>query len=169
MIGLFALGGLALQFIGEEGAAPQTEVATAESGSFSEDLARLVAAPASAADGQNTAGQPIPSASAGLTASSEDMMAKMTAGTLAVLRGSGRTEGGAATATVAPAPTSDAAAGSELLRMVMTAHEQGQSDAYIDRLLNDAYSRQAITVPAGLIGADGRVDTATILSLFIQK
>ncbi|MCG7627186.1 hypothetical protein MHM88_05165 [Epibacterium sp. MM17-32] len=105
-------------------------------------------------------------AAAGSTAAGEDLIAKMTQGTLAALR-SGAASPAAAPA--APATAAETASVSALYQMVMTAHAQGQSEAYIDQLLNDAHARQQITVPEGLIGADGRVDTATILSLLIQK
>ncbi|MCG7621825.1 hypothetical protein [Epibacterium sp. Ofav1-8] len=105
-------------------------------------------------------------AAAGSTAAGEDLIAKMTQGTLAALRSGAASP---ATAPAAPATAAETASVSALYQMVMTAHAQGQSEAYIDQLLNDAHARQQITVPEGLIGADGRVDTSTILSLLIQK
>ncbi|WP_241479047.1 hypothetical protein [Leisingera sp. ANG-M1] len=105
-------------------------------------------------------------AAAGLEAagsSGEDaLVARITAGTLAALR-SKQAEPGAA-AEAAPAVSAESTA---LFKMVMTAAAQGQSEAYIDQLVNGAYERQEITVPASLIGADGRVDTATLLALFV--
>ncbi|MHA7852494.1 hypothetical protein [Roseovarius sp.] len=71
--------------------------------------------------------------------------------------------------TVQPA-TPDAAArmaeNNPLYRMVAEAIAQGQSDAYIDRLLNLAHQRGEITVPPGLIKPDGTVDTKTVIALF---
>ncbi|MBY6069243.1 hypothetical protein KUW17_21040 [Leisingera aquaemixtae] len=86
----------------------------------------------------------------------EALVARITEGTLAALR-SKQAAGSAAPATVD---------GSALYKMVRSAAAQGQSEAYIDQLVNSAYERGEITVPAGLIGAGGRVDTATLLALF---
>jgi len=128
----------------------------------------LPAAAAGQGGAQSAADQGASSAlaAAGSTAAGEDLIAKMTQGTLAALRSGAASP---ATAPAAPATAAETASVSALYQMVMTAHAQGQSEAYIDQLLNDAHARQQITVPEGLIGADGRVDTATILSLLIQK
>ncbi|WP_291727685.1 hypothetical protein [Leisingera sp. F5] len=96
-------------------------------------------------------------------ASGEDaMVARITAGTLAALRSKQvNPENLNQAAAAAPAE------GTALYKMVLTAAAQGQSEAYIDQLVNGAYERKEITVPASLIGADGRVDTATLLALFV--
>ncbi|MDC0657528.1 hypothetical protein N6L27_05925 [Leisingera sp. SS27] len=99
----------------------------------------------------------------GSAASGEDaLVARITEGTLAALRSKQ-----AQPAAAVPEAPAAAAEGSALYKMVATAAAQGQSAAYIDQLVNGAYERQEITVPASLIGADGRVDTATLLALFV--
>lgn len=96
--------------------------------------------------------------------SGEDaLVARITAGTLAALRSKQAEPGPAAPAAAPAAP----AEGTALFRMVMTAAAQGQSEAYIDQMVNGAYARREITVPASLIDASGRVDTATLLALFV--
>ncbi|CUH77790.1 hypothetical protein TRM7557_01585 [Tritonibacter multivorans] len=97
---------------------------------------------------------------------SDKMIAKMTAGTLAALRGQGTADAAAPTAAQSAA---DEAAVSALYSMVVTAVSQGQSEGYIDQLVNDAYAKGEIAVPAGLIDGTGRVDTQSILSLFIAQ
>ncbi|QDI74975.1 hypothetical protein [Leisingera aquaemixtae] len=96
--------------------------------------------------------------------SGEDaLVARITAGTLAALRSKQAEPGPATPAAAAAAP----AEGTALFKMVMTAAAQGQSEAYIDQMVNGAYARREITVPASLIDAGGRVDTATLLALFV--
>lgn len=58
---------------------------------------------------------------------------------------------------------------SNLAKMVVTAMEQGQSEAYIQQLLNEAQANGEIRVPAPLLRSDGSVDTSTILSLFAKN
>ncbi|OED50603.1 hypothetical protein [Leisingera sp. S232] len=126
-------------------------------------------------DAQSVAGQSNPAAEAqlagaaaaagadGMVASSEDaLVARITEGTLAALR-SKQVQPAASVQTTPAAPAETSA----LYKMVLTAAAQGQSEAYIDQLVNGAYERQEITVPASLIGDDGRVDTATLLALFV--
>jgi len=159
--GVLALGALSVSLFGG-GETPQSE-AVAAGHTISEDLSRLVVASASAAEAQTGGVDPETTGTALPGDASEDMVAKMTAGTLAALRS------GTASRPAETSAAADTGNGSALYHMVMKAHAQGQSEAYIDRLLNEAHSRKDIEVPAGLIDADGRVDTATILSLFIQK
>jgi len=93
----------------------------------------------------------------------EDILAKITSGTLAALR-----DGGSEVAQ--PATTAEpqaAVATTALYGMVLQAVQQGQSKAYIDRLLNEAYVERRIEVPLALILANGRVDTNTILAAFV--
>lgn len=52
-----------------------------------------------------------------------------------------------------------------LAAMVTSALEQGQSDAYIDALVNDAAERGAIAVPGRIITQEGRVDTPMVIAL----
>ena len=54
---------------------------------------------------------------------------------------------------------------SDLERMIVEALKQGQSDAYIDALVNDAAGKGKVEVPGALLTADGRVDTTTLLKL----
>lgn len=49
--------------------------------------------------------------------------------------------------------------------MVLGALAQGQSEHYIDALVNDAAVKGRVEVPTSFLTADGRVDTATILSV----
>lgn len=58
---------------------------------------------------------------------------------------------------------------SNLAKIVVTAMEQGQSEAYIQQLLNEAQANGEIRVPAPLLRPDGSVDTGTILSLFSKN
>jgi nucleoid-associated protein YgaU len=60
-----------------------------------------------------------------------------------------------------PAPT--------LEGLVVEALRAGKPDAYIDALLNEAAGSGAITVPSALVTADGRVDTAVLLSTLVTK
>lgn len=144
----------------------QTAAGTATSGP-SDNLARLMQVAAvnpSPASAEVAPAADTPALAAAATGAGDDIMSKMTASTLAALR--------------SPAPTAAAqtdtggrvsqAGGGALYQLVMTAHAQGQSPAYIDQMLNAAYQRGQISVPEGLVRADGRVDTTTILSLFIH-
>lgn len=93
---------------------------------------------------------------------SDRLMETMTANTLAALRGSGSTE-----AASAPTQPLEPVQTTALFELLTTAVAQGQSEDYIDQLVNGAHARQEITVPSSLIGANGRVDTATLLAVFI--
>jgi phage tail protein X len=64
----------------------------------------------------------------------------------------------------APAPTSRPAE-SGLEAMVLDALAQGQSEQYFDALVNDTAVKGRVEVPISFLTADGRVDTATILSV----
>ena len=52
--------------------------------------------------------------------------------------------------------------------MVLGALQQGQSEGYIDALVNDAAKKGKVEVPQGLVTAEGRVDTALLLSALSQ-
>ena len=80
----------------------------------------------------------------------------MTSGVLAAL--------GAATG---PAP--GATGPQKLETLIVQALRQGQSDAYLDALLNEAAATGAVTIPAALVTSDGRVDTVTLLASLVQK
>lgn len=137
-------------------AAPQS--APSIQADYSQFIAATAAAPAPIA---GAAQAEVPAAPA--PAMVEDaLMARITAGTLEALRSK---PGSAAQAQ--PTVATPAEDGSALYQMVRAAAAQGQSAAYIDQLVNGAYQRQEISVPASLISADGRVDTATLLTLFI--
>lgn len=105
-----------------------------------------------------------PAERVGPTSFADTMMDKMTANTLAVLRQGAQTD---AAATAAPAAPVTAVQRTALYELLMTAVAQGQSQDYIDQLVNGAHARQEITVPESLIGPDGRVDTATLLAVFV--
>ncbi len=134
------------------------EDALSSSASAQDDFLTFVAS-ASAADAE-----PAPVSN---VSKSDERIAKLAAGTLTALRT--HNTGQTAVAAVTQKTANDAAAVSALYRLVVTAHSQGQSMSYIDQMLNDAYARGEVSVPAGLITADNRVDTKAILSLFIAQ
>ncbi|MFD1194866.1 LysM peptidoglycan-binding domain-containing protein [Seohaeicola saemankumensis] len=53
--------------------------------------------------------------------------------------------------------------------LIARALQAGQSDAYIDALLNEAATSGAISVPGALVTAEGRVDTHVILSTIVAQ
>lgn len=167
-IAVVVIGLVGLQFVGSEKVSAEapaptpTEAPTQSAAETSEATAATASTAAAPATETAVAAQETKTLSA-----SDQMIAKMTAGTLAALR-SHATAAADDTATAAVAPA-DAAAVSQLYQLVISAVSQGQSEAYIDQLVNEAYANKTIAVPEGLIRADGRVDTQTILSLFIAK
>ena len=64
-----------------------------------------------------------------------------------------------------PAPAPETAAATGLERLVINALAQGQSDAYIDALVNDAAAKGKVEVPQSLVTSDGRVDTSSLLAV----
>lgn len=137
----------------------------------SDNLARLMQVAAIETPEPNTVAAPVTAAPVAATPAFEasgDLMSKMTAETLAALRTPAPVAPPAVASGQSNVSGRPIVGGSDLYQLVMTAHAQGQSATYIDRLLNDAYLRGQISVPRGLVRADGRVDTDTILSLFIQ-
>lgn len=52
-----------------------------------------------------------------------------------------------------------------LEKMVINAMNQGQSNEYIDALVNHAAETGQVEVPGSLVTADGRVDAATLLTV----
>ncbi len=56
-----------------------------------------------------------------------------------------------------------------LRTLVAQALREGQSDSYIDALVNEAAGRGDITVPKALVTNEGRVDTATILASIVAQ
>ena len=65
----------------------------------------------------------------------------------------------------------DGAGGSDLSlqSLVVQALREGQSDAYIDALVNEAAGQGAVSVPAMLVTAEGRVDTAVLLASLVAR
>jgi len=63
-------------------------------------------------------------------------------------------------------PGPEAASGLE--SMVIDALGQGQSETYIDALVNDAAQKGRVEVPSALVTPEGRVDTAVLLSALSQ-
>lgn len=97
---------------------------------------------------------------------SSALVAQIAAGTLAALR-NGQSGGPGSTAVEAPSVSSQSGAPQGgLYGMVLSALEQGQSERYIDQMVNEAYRAQKVTVPALLIKASGDVDTKALLTLF---
>lgn len=86
---------------------------------------------------------------------SADTLRNMTAGVLASLTG--------------PTPPKPAPAAANMQDLVSQALRQGQSDAYIDALLNEAAASGQIAVPGALRTDAGRVDTATLLAALVRK
>jgi nucleoid-associated protein YgaU len=69
----------------------------------------------------------------------------------------------------APSPSQAAPkAESGLESMVIEALDQGQSETYIDALVNDAAQKGRVEVPSALVTPEGRVDTAVLLSALSQ-
>jgi nucleoid-associated protein YgaU len=84
--------------------------------------------------------------------------------TTGVLSGIGAITGNTATtASQNPTPTS------ALEMLVVQALKQGQNDAYIDTLVNEAATAGTITVPQILVTSDGRVDTHVLLASIITQ
>jgi nucleoid-associated protein YgaU len=67
-------------------------------------------------------------------------------------------------APAAPASTADTLQG-----IVTQALREGQSDAYIDALVNEAAGAGAVSVPAMLVTPEGRVDTAVLLATLVAR
>lgn len=63
----------------------------------------------------------------------------------------------------------DAQALSSLYDLVVTAHAEGHSLAHIDELINAAHQKNEVNIPEQLVLANGRVDSQTILNLFIAQ
>jgi LysM repeat protein len=61
------------------------------------------------------------------------------------------------------------AAEATLEALVAQALREGQNDGYIDALVNEAAGKGQISVPSALVTADGRVDTAVLLSSLVAQ
>ncbi|MDQ2093944.1 LysM peptidoglycan-binding domain-containing protein [Rhodalgimonas zhirmunskyi] len=81
-----------------------------------------------------------------------DQLRDLTAGVLASLR----------QVTAKPGQTS-------LETLVVQSLRQGQSDAYLDALINEAVASGQVTTPSALITEGGKVDTATLLATLVRK
>ena len=58
---------------------------------------------------------------------------------------------------------------STLETLVATALKEGQTDAAIDAIVNDAAGKGEISVPSALVTSDGKVDTAVLLANLVTK
>lgn len=84
-----------------------------------------------------------------------DALRNLTSGVLASLSGK--------------SPAAAAAAPQSMEQLVVQALQQGQSDAYIDALINEAAAAGSIEVPGSLRTNAGRVDTGTLLADLVRK
>lgn len=120
---------------------------------------------------------PVETPTAATSTAAEEDLRQLTAG---VLAGLGATTAKApaddmqlmtatvlANLTAATAPRPDAPASLETL--VVQAMRQGQSDAYLDALLNEAAGAGQISVPKSLVTSTGKVDTATLLATLVSR
>lgn len=156
---LVVSGGLTFAVIGEQDSAQTAAASRAAKPSVLADVvpSSVEKAPVVAAS------QPVPVQIAEPTPQAEtDVVSQFAQTALAALRSPDTP------AAQPPAPNAAArmAENNRLYRMVAEAVAQGQSDAYIDRMLNLAHQRGEITVPPGLIKPDGTVDTQTVVALF---
>ncbi|OIQ46170.1 MAG: hypothetical protein BM558_00880 [Roseobacter sp. MedPE-SW] len=119
-----------------------------------------------AADAGTLSTTPVAQLAAASDANNADIVAQITAGTLAALR-NGTPKSYAAALPETAAPTSvNMGEVSGLYAMVLTALEQGQSRQYIDQMVNDAHRTQKVAVPALLLTSSGEVNTDALLTLF---
>lgn len=63
----------------------------------------------------------------------------------------------------------DAAGPATLETLVASALREGQTDSYINTLVNEAAGKGEISVPSALVTSDGRVDTAVLLSSLVTR
>lgn len=56
-----------------------------------------------------------------------------------------------------------------LQSLVTQALREGQSDAYIDALVNEAAGKGSVAVPSMLVTSEGRVDTAVLLATLVAR
>lgn len=156
VLGVAAIVLTFLQFAGSDDAVQDQPLAASQGGSRGVATAGASTLPAaSGALGGTLAG-----------GDSADIVAQITAGTLAALR-NGQVKAPAAPA--APA-TAQAPLGLDqtngLYAMVLTALQQGQSRQYIDQMVNEAHRTQRVQVPALLLTSAGEVNTTALLTLF---
>ncbi len=73
-------------------------------------------------------------------------------------------------APVAPTTTAtDAGSPQSLNALIIQAMREGQSDAYVDALLNEAVGKGEVAAPPALVTPSGEVDTATLLDSLVQQ
>ncbi|OIQ40399.1 MAG: hypothetical protein BM560_12930 [Roseobacter sp. MedPE-SWde] len=119
-----------------------------------------------AADAGTLSTSPVAQLATASDANNADIVAQITAGTLAALR-NGTSKSPAAALPETAAPTSlNIGEVSGLYALVLTALEQGQSRQYIDQMVNDAHRSQKVAVPALLLTSSGEVNTDALLTLF---
>lgn len=53
--------------------------------------------------------------------------------------------------------------------LIVQAMREGQSDAYVDAILNEAVGNGRVTAPEALVTSSGEVDTATLLDSLVQR
>ncbi|WP_297340802.1 hypothetical protein [Pseudophaeobacter sp.] len=153
VLGVAAIVLTFLQFSGSEDAVQDQPLAASQGGSRGVATAGASTLPAaSGALGGTLAG-----------GDSADIVAQITAGTLAALR-SGQVKTPAAPATAQAPLGLDQTNG--LYAMVLTALQQGQSRQYIDQMVNEAHRTQRVQVPALLLTSAGEVNTTALLTLF---
>lgn len=93
------------------------------------------------------------------TSGTEDEMRALTNG---VLAGLGVARPGTAENPVASGPQS-------LNALIVQAMRDGQSDAYVDAILNEAVGAGEVAAPEALVTSSGEVDTATLLDSLVQR
>ncbi|MGY3438616.1 MULTISPECIES: LysM peptidoglycan-binding domain-containing protein [unclassified Marinovum] len=93
------------------------------------------------------------------TGGDEDGMRSLTQG---VLAGLGAAQG-------KPVVTQQAEVPLTLDALIVKAMGEGQSDAYVDALLNEAVGSGAVDVPAAIVTSSGEVDTATLLESLVNR
>lgn len=107
-----------------------------------------------------TGGRPRQAASS--TSGTDDDMRALTDGVLAGL-GVGQTA-------TAEDPAAGGATGPKSLdALIVQAMREGQSDAYVDAIRNEAVGNDAATAPAALVTSSGGTDTATLLESLVQR
>lgn len=73
-------------------------------------------------------------------------------------------------AATTPTPTqSDDGSPQTLNALIIQAMRQGQSDEYVDQLLNEAVGKGKVEAPAAILTPSGEVDTATLLDSLVQQ
>jgi hypothetical protein len=153
VLGVVAIALTFLQFFGSE----------SEGQTVSQGFAPVV----SSADANRLSATRAPQPAIGTGDNSADIVAQITAGTLAALRnGPAKTPTSPVSATAVASAPMDLGASNGLYAMVLTALQQGQSRQYIDQMVNEAHRSQKVEVPALLLTSSGEVNTTALLTLF---